>query len=171
MLDEDHRRSQKELRARKGRMVFHHGSRRLQSYPATQAHACGMTPSSQSVNDDLTKPNVSDRSIGTLIALQPGGVGSEAGGDATATIASITEAWKPGSQIASVTRDGSPSSRETPSTTQNELADRQGFVLPVAAWGKDCQRWRGCRLLARNCVPSDVFALDYVHSQRCIRRA
>ena len=57
---------------------------------------------------------------------------------------------KPGSQIASVTRDGSPSSRETPSTTQNELADRQGFVLPVAAWGKDCQRWRGCRLLARN---------------------
>jgi hypothetical protein len=74
MPDEDHRRSQKELRARKGRMVFfHHGSRRLQSYPATQAHACGMTPSSQSVNDDLTKPNVSDRSIGTLIALQPGG--------------------------------------------------------------------------------------------------
>jgi hypothetical protein len=77
MLDEDHRRSQKDkiLRARKGRMVFHHGSRRRQSHPASQAHACGMTPSFQSVNDDLTKPNVSDRSIGTPIALEAG-VGS-----------------------------------------------------------------------------------------------
>jgi hypothetical protein len=66
MLDEDHRRSQKDktLRARKGRMVLHHGSRRRQSHPATQAHGCGMTPCSQSNYDDLTEPmhRVADRS-------------------------------------------------------------------------------------------------------------
>src|SRR3954466_14753149 len=46
-LDEDYRRSQKDKisRARKGRMVLHHGGRRLQSHPATQAHGCGTTPS------------------------------------------------------------------------------------------------------------------------------
>src|SRR5678815_4834682 len=40
-------------RARKGRMVLYHGSRCLQSHPATQAQGCGMTTSSQSSNHDL----------------------------------------------------------------------------------------------------------------------
>ena len=51
-------------RARKGRMVLHHGGRRLQSHPATQAHGCGMTRSSQSDDHDLTTPlhRAADRS-------------------------------------------------------------------------------------------------------------